>query len=66
MNPPKYPDYKELEIIGKQEGIADLADKVKVFISSFYNMDADEIKLSLLEIDMPIEKIYDTIHLLRK
>ena len=66
MDPPKYPNYKELEKIGEQEGIADLANKVENFLSSFYNMDSDEIKMSLLEIGMPIEEIYRTIRLLRK
>ena len=66
MNPPKYPNYKELEKIGEQEGIADLANQVEAFLSSFYNMDAGEIRTSLLEIGMPIEEIYRTIRLLRK
>ena len=66
MNPPKYPNYKELENIGKQEGVADLANTVKAFLSSFYNMDAGEIRMSLLEIGMPIEAIERTIRLLRK
>lgn len=66
MNPPRYPNYKELEDIGEQEGVADLANKVKAFLSSFYDMDAGEIKMSLLEIGMPLEKIDKTIRLLRK
>lgn len=66
MNPPMYPNYKELKNIGKQEGIVDLANKVKAFLSSFYNMDAGEIRMSLLEIGMPIEAIESTIRLLRK
>ena len=36
MNPPKYPNYEELEKIVNQEGVEDLAGKVKFFLSSFY------------------------------
>lgn len=66
MNPPKYPNYEELEKIVNQEGVEDLAGKVKFFLFSIYSMGAGEIKMSLLEIGMPIEAIDGTIHLLRK
>lgn len=65
-HPPNYPNYKELEEIGRQVGISNLAKTVQNFLTSYYNMDADEIRARLLGIKMPRERVEQTIRLLKK